>query len=233
MDSWAAELRPRRTPAAVTRASAPASDRIRDGGRTVTGPQHYREAERLLSSPEEIDRGDVPREASIVAEAQVHATLALAAATALAGSGLESAGWRDAAGTTTAIPGENRPMRGSSARPGQQNTRPAGKPGRVSRLDRLERRAHPSTRRPPRWPTGPCPSRCPGGRPAPLLSDLATSSAAWRHTWQVRNRASPSFHSPVLLSRYLGVEAIRNRATGWPAGVKRSSGYSVHIGTAP
>ena len=78
----------------------------------MTGPQHYREAERLLSSPEERDRGDVPREASIVAEAQVHATLALAAATALARSGLESAAWRDAAGTTTAIPGENRPMRG-------------------------------------------------------------------------------------------------------------------------
>lgn len=41
----------------------------------MTGPQHYREAERLLNgTPEEI------------AEAQVHATLALAVATAEAGS---------------------------------------------------------------------------------------------------------------------------------------------------
>jgi hypothetical protein len=78
----------------------------------VTGPEHYREAERLLGSLERRDRGDVPGEASIVAEAQVHATLAHAAATALGGSGLESAEWEDAAGTTTAIPGENRRPQG-------------------------------------------------------------------------------------------------------------------------
>lgn len=44
----------------------------------MTGPEHNREAERLLS----IANGDDPRDALIVATAQVHATLALAAATA-------------------------------------------------------------------------------------------------------------------------------------------------------
>ena len=48
----------------------------------------------------------------------------------------------------------------------------------------------------------------------PRVSDSATFSAACRHTLQVRNKLSPSFHSPVELSRNLGVEATRNRATG-------------------
>ena len=46
----------------------------------MTGPEHYREAERLLA----ISSSDNPVTA---AEAQVHATLALAAATALNDSG--------------------------------------------------------------------------------------------------------------------------------------------------
>lgn len=41
----------------------------------MTGPEHYREAERLLK--------DEYRTAQSIADAQVHATLALAAATAL------------------------------------------------------------------------------------------------------------------------------------------------------
>lgn len=41
----------------------------------MTGPEHYREAERILRDEYRTDR--------CVAEAQVHATLALAAATAL------------------------------------------------------------------------------------------------------------------------------------------------------
>jgi hypothetical protein len=73
----------------------------------VTGPEHYLEAERLLGALAGKDRGTFPQEDRVVAEAQVHATLALAAATALIGSGLESAAWRDSAGTTTAIPGEH------------------------------------------------------------------------------------------------------------------------------
>lgn len=44
----------------------------------TTGPQHYAEAERLLAT-----RGGTTPRSSILAEAQVHATLALAAATAL------------------------------------------------------------------------------------------------------------------------------------------------------
>jgi len=48
----------------------------------------------------------------------------------------------------------------------------------------------------------------------PRVSDSATFSAACRHTLQVRNKLSPSFHSPVELSRNLGVDATRNRATG-------------------
>ena len=63
----------------------------------------------------------------------------------------------------------------------------------------------------------------------PFWSDSATFSAAWRHTWQVRNSVSPSFHSPVALSRYRGVDAMRNRATGTPDGVNRSSGSSTRL----
>src|SRR4051794_27953197 len=59
----------------------------------------------------------------------------------------------------------------------------------------------------------------------------ATFSAAWRHTLQVRNRPSPSFHSLVCLSRNLGVDAMRNRATACPVGVKRSSGSSTRLPT--
>jgi hypothetical protein len=51
----------------------------------VTGPEHYREAERLLEQAE-VDARDPMRkyqeDANVIAAAQVHATLALAAATA-------------------------------------------------------------------------------------------------------------------------------------------------------
>ncbi|ANA85356.1 hypothetical protein KNU54_gp55 [Gordonia phage VanDeWege] len=49
----------------------------------MNGPQHYREAERLISTA----RPDSPdaRDPVILATAQVHATLALAAATVLSG----------------------------------------------------------------------------------------------------------------------------------------------------
>ncbi|MGY1500843.1 hypothetical protein ACW4TU_30400 [Streptomyces sp. QTS52] len=52
----------------------------------MTGPEHYREAERLLKESHTILRPheEGPCEADrTIAEAQVHATLALAAATAL------------------------------------------------------------------------------------------------------------------------------------------------------
>ena len=48
----------------------------------MTGPEHYREAERLIA---EMPRRDLPHEdiAMIQRDAQIHATLALAAATAV------------------------------------------------------------------------------------------------------------------------------------------------------
>ncbi|MFE9372306.1 hypothetical protein ACFYM2_21400 [Streptomyces sp. NPDC006711] len=52
----------------------------------MTGPEHYREAERLLAESQSIARphDERPCEADrTIAEAQVHATLALASATAL------------------------------------------------------------------------------------------------------------------------------------------------------
>lgn len=78
----------------------------------MTGPEHYREAERLLD-PRARNRPSfapapgspgrtaqtVPAGESIMAEAQVHATLALAAAIALQGQGLDLRAWQDTAGT--------------------------------------------------------------------------------------------------------------------------------------
>jgi hypothetical protein len=59
----------------------------------MTGPEHYEEAERLLES----------REEEATARAQVHATLALAAATALQDvdllPGHDADMWMDVAGT--------------------------------------------------------------------------------------------------------------------------------------
>jgi hypothetical protein len=46
----------------------------------MNGPEHYKEAEQLLAMLPNVERGAVS-EAGIIAEAQVHATLALAAAT--------------------------------------------------------------------------------------------------------------------------------------------------------
>jgi hypothetical protein len=50
----------------------------------MTGPEHYRTAEDLLSTADEYDRDGAPATANARrAEAQVHAMLAMAAATAL------------------------------------------------------------------------------------------------------------------------------------------------------
>jgi hypothetical protein len=54
----------------------------------ATGPEHYRRAEELLAR-------DGPLTGEVLATAQVHATLALAAATALVGGGrIEADVWR-------------------------------------------------------------------------------------------------------------------------------------------
>lgn len=80
----------------------------------MTGPQHYTEAERLLALVADWSRprlGQVPHQALIapadivanLAAAQVHATLAQAAATALALAGqftlADSDAWQNAAGS--------------------------------------------------------------------------------------------------------------------------------------
>ena len=82
----------------------------------MTGPEHYREAEALAGSasmwmtewgPEDMSPADrLARKNSDLAKAQVHATLALAAATALGREGAgrmmpdrERAQWFKAAGT--------------------------------------------------------------------------------------------------------------------------------------
>ena len=59
----------------------------------VTGPEHYRRAEELLAR-------DGRLTGEVLATAQVHATLALATATALVGGGrIEADAWREVAGT--------------------------------------------------------------------------------------------------------------------------------------
>jgi hypothetical protein len=59
----------------------------------ATGPDHYRLAEELLA-------GHRPLTGDMVAIAQVHAMLAVAAATALVGGGrIEADAWREVAGT--------------------------------------------------------------------------------------------------------------------------------------
>lgn len=53
----------------------------------MTGPGHYLEAERLLTCASEVTNGSYVQTA-FIAKAQVHATLALAAATALIDGGV-------------------------------------------------------------------------------------------------------------------------------------------------
>jgi hypothetical protein len=65
----------------------------------MTGPEHYAEAERLLTDAfNEVREGD-PAEAIVLAQAQVHATLALAAATAVRTREIDNQAWVDVAGT--------------------------------------------------------------------------------------------------------------------------------------
>lgn len=59
----------------------------------MTGPEHYREAERLLKDAHRFTYGDLNNPAvgvALAAEAQAHALLALAAATALPAGGAGS-----------------------------------------------------------------------------------------------------------------------------------------------
>lgn len=61
----------------------------------MDGPQHYREAERLIQAV----TTDPATASVLIAQAQVHALLALAAATAIGTTGTESRAWAAAAGT--------------------------------------------------------------------------------------------------------------------------------------
>jgi hypothetical protein len=58
----------------------------------MTGPEHYAEAERLLKVSPTIN-------SRAMVAAQAHATLALAAATALSGSRLDEVAWLEVAAT--------------------------------------------------------------------------------------------------------------------------------------
>jgi hypothetical protein len=68
----------------------------------MTGPEHYVAAERLLGEIQEHPSSSINKTESLMGQAQVHATLALAAATALGSGGLESREWADIAGTKLA-----------------------------------------------------------------------------------------------------------------------------------
>ncbi|GGU12948.1 hypothetical protein [Streptomyces violascens] len=84
----------------------------------MTGPEHYREAERLIAVAVRSDQttyeGENPEADRTLAEAQVHATLALAAATALvdetprSDSHSEYRAWQSVAGSPYQGPGEAR-----------------------------------------------------------------------------------------------------------------------------
>jgi hypothetical protein len=69
----------------------------------MTGPEHYHAAEKLLEENQEHPSSSINKTASLIGQAQVHATLALAAATALGSGSLENREWADVAGTKLAL----------------------------------------------------------------------------------------------------------------------------------
>ena len=67
----------------------------------MTGPDHYRKAEELTAKAHEyLGQGDGQHSAAVWADvALIHATLALAAATALGTRAADGRAWADVAGT--------------------------------------------------------------------------------------------------------------------------------------
>jgi predicted trehalose synthase len=67
----------------------------------MTGPDHYRKAEELTAHAHDyLGQGDGQDSAAVwAAVAQIHATLALAAASALGTAAAEGRAWADVAGT--------------------------------------------------------------------------------------------------------------------------------------
>ncbi len=74
----------------------------------MTGPEHYRQAEELIAEARKVPRTEAAsdRYARAITEAQAHATLALAAATALCAV-TESREWAEVAGIR--LPGGDQP----------------------------------------------------------------------------------------------------------------------------
>ena len=66
----------------------------------MTGPDHYRKAEELTAKPHDyLGQGEGQSAAVWAAVAQIHATLALAAATALETIAANGRAWTEVAGT--------------------------------------------------------------------------------------------------------------------------------------
>ena len=66
----------------------------------MTDPEHYQQADRILSEASTGQGDDYMRHrAELLAMAQVHATLACAAASAIGAPPTEAHGWHDVAGT--------------------------------------------------------------------------------------------------------------------------------------
>ncbi len=89
----------------------------------MTGPEHYAEAERLLALADRHTRGVAyDQEWTLpLTAAQVHATLALAAATSVGTAGPDGHAWADVAATrlsarTPETPSESSPGPGSPVR---------------------------------------------------------------------------------------------------------------------
>ena len=91
----------------------------------MTGPGHYREAERLLKEADEHPDAEIAGTAWRAGRAQVHATLALAAATAIGAEGPDEGH------------GTQRPLPGSPSGSGlPSRIRPAPPAGRPHGRDR-------------------------------------------------------------------------------------------------
>jgi hypothetical protein len=91
----------------------------------MTGPEHYAEAERLLAVADRHTSGVTygPEWTLTLAAAQVHATLALTAATAVGTAGPDRTAWADIAATK---PSGSRPEppSGRPPSPGPEQRRP-------------------------------------------------------------------------------------------------------------
>jgi len=90
----------------------------------MTGPEHYAEAERLLAVADRHTSGVTygPEWTLTLTAAHVHATLALAAATAVGTAGPDRHAWADIAATKPGSKAE--PPSGSPPDPGPEQRRP-------------------------------------------------------------------------------------------------------------